>query len=176
MLKTPSFCLLWLYFFVSTTIAYGFLSINAFAKVQNLVGNGLTKLTMIVLAALMAATIFQSLSLKISDIKIVNIQDLINNYRDQVLADILKKAAEHESKNVMRLGDRLYSKFYSDVNTLRTEYAQLLVYGGQSLEMAGQELTKLEADAVALKLSVPMLLAARIAKIDRARAESLLKR
>jgi len=176
MLKTPSFCLLWVYFAVSTTVAYGFLSINAFAKVQNLVGTELTKLTMIILAALMAATIFQSLSLKISDVKIVNLQSLIDNYRAQVLADILKKSAEYESKKVMNLGDQLAKRFGGDLDTLRTEYTQLLVYGGQTLKLAGEELTKLEAEANGLKLSVPTLLAARIARIDRARAETLLNR
>ena len=174
MFKTPSFLLLWLYFVVSTTIAYGFLLINAVAKVQGLVGTGLAKLTMVIIAALSAATIFQSLSLKIADIKIVNLQSLIDNYRPQVRADILKKSAEYESKKVMSLGDELSKKF--EVSTLRTEYAQLLMYGGKTLEVAGQELRKLESDARDSNLSRSTILAARIARIDRARAETLLKK
>jgi hypothetical protein len=76
MLTTGSFYVLWITFSLLTAIAYFFLITTSISKVQGLVGTSGTKLTIIFLAALMGATILQSLSLKISDVKIVNLEAL----------------------------------------------------------------------------------------------------
>ena len=93
MFNTASFLLLWLYFAVSTLIAYCFLMTTAASKLQSYVAPPVAKLTGFVLAALGAATILQSFSLKLSDMKIVDVQHLIENYGTRVVADILKKSA-----------------------------------------------------------------------------------
>jgi len=174
MLNTVSFLLLWLYFAIVTGIAYGFLMTSALSKVESLVGVVFTKLTIFVIAALMAATVLQSLSLKIADVKIVNVQTLIENYRTQVLADILKKSAQREKLKAFHLGDRLSTKFRNKDRMLQEAYADLLTFSGRSVASIGQEIAHIQADATTLNISPVRLIAGRIVRLDSARARQLL--
>ena len=147
MLTTASFLLLWATFSILTGVAYFFLMTTSVAKVQNLVGPTGTKLTIIFLAALMGATVLQSLSLKISDVKIVNLQALLDGYRGQVLADITKRNSQIERLSAFRLGDQLSKEFQNNVNDLAAEYSQLLLFTGQTSASAAQLVAALEQEA-----------------------------
>ncbi len=124
MLRTPSFLLFWLVSFMLTTVAYFFLMTTSLIKIQGLVGVEATKLTAILLASLMQATILQSLSLKISEVKIVNLQALMDNYRTQVLEDITKKNSQIERLNAFNIADQLSDKFRDDEKGIMEEYSQ----------------------------------------------------
>jgi hypothetical protein len=174
MLTTASFLLLWATFSVLTGIAYFFLITTSVANVQSLVGPIGTKLTIIFLAALMGATILQSLSLKISDVKIVNLQALLDGYRGQVLADITKRNSQIEQLSAFRLGDQLAKKFQNNVNELAEEYSQLLLFTGQTKTSAAQFVAAIEQEATDLKISKVKLISGRIARLDGARGRQLL--
>ena len=174
MLNTASFLLLWVYFAIMTGIAYGFLSTSALSKVESVVGLAFTKLTIFVLAALMATTILQSLSLKISDVQIVNVQTLIENYRTQVVADILEKSAQMEKLRAFRLGDRLSKQFKNNGGMLQEAYADLLTFSGRPITSIGQEIADIQQDATILNISAVRLIAARIVRLDTGRAKQLL--
>jgi len=174
MLTTASFLLLWATFSILTGVAYFFLMTTSVAKVQNLVGPTGTKLTIIFLAALMGATVLQSLSLKISDVKIVNLQALLDGYRGQVLADITKRNSQIERLSAFRLGDQLSKEFQNNVNDLAAEYSQLLLFTGQTSASAAQLVAALEQEASDLKISKVKLIAGRIARLDGARGRQLL--
>jgi hypothetical protein len=174
MLNTPSFLLFWLVSFLLTTVAYFFLMTTALVKIQGLVGVEATKLTAVLLAWLMQATILQSLSFKFSDVQIINLQSLIANYRAQVLEDITKKNSELERLAAFRIADRLSEKFIHDEDGLLEEYSQLLLYTGQSAESVAAVIAETEANANNLNISKIKLIAGRIARLDRARAKQLL--
>jgi hypothetical protein len=157
-----------------TTVAYFFLMTTSLIKIQGLVGVEATKLTAILLASLMQATILQSLSLKISEVKIVNIQALMDNYRAQVLEDITKKNSQIERLNAFDIADRLSEKFRDDENGIMEEYSQLLLYTGQTAESAAHLIGATEKAAHDLNTSKVKLIAGRIARLDRPRAKQLL--
>jgi hypothetical protein len=174
MLRTASFLLLWLISFMLTMVAYLFLMTTSLAKIQGLVGPEGTKLTAILLAALMQATILQSLSLKISEVKIINLQALIDSYRTQVLEDITKKNSQRERLHAFHLADQLCQKFKDDVNGITEEYSQLLLATGQTQDSATQLVGTIEQNAKSLNISKVKLIAGSIARLDQARAKQLL--
>ena len=174
MLTTGSFLVLWATFSILTGIAYFFLITTSDAKVQSLVGPAGAKLAIILLAALMGATVLQSLSLKISDVKIVNLQALLDGYRGQVLADITKQNSQIERRSAFRLEDELSKKFENKVGELAEHYSQLLISTRQTSESAAQLVSAIEPDANRLRISQVRLLAGRIARLDPDRGRQLL--
>jgi hypothetical protein len=126
------------------------------------------------LAALVQATILQSLSLKVSDVKIINLQALIDGYRVQVLEDITKKNSQGERLQAFRLADQLCEKFRDNVDGIMEEYSQLLLYTGQTTESATQLVGAIQQNARDLNISTIKLIAGRIARLDHERAKQLL--
>jgi hypothetical protein len=122
----------------------------------------------------MQATILQSLSLKISEVKIINLQALIETYRTQVLEDITKKNSQTERLRALRLGDQLSAKFRYDSDGLMEEYSQLLLSTGQTPQSAAQLVGAIEQNANALNISKVKLIAGSIARLDHGRGEQLL--
>lgn len=174
MFTTASFLVLWTTFSILTGIAYFFLMTTSMPKIQSLVGPTGAKLTVIFLAALMGATVLQSLSLKISDVKIINIQALLDGYRGQVLVDITKRNSEIERLSALRLGDQLGKKFQDNVNELIGEYSQLLLSTGQTVASAAQLVAAIEQEARDLNIPKVKHIAGRIARLDGGRGRQLL--
>ncbi len=121
----------------------------------------------------MGATVLQSLSLKISDVKIVNLEALLNGYRGQVLADITKKNSEIEKLSAYRLGDRLAAKFKAKESELSGVYWELLIFNGQSSDSVAQIMNTLDKDVKTLGISRVNHVAARIVRLDIIRARQL---
>jgi hypothetical protein len=174
MLTTASFIVLWASFSALTGIAYFFLTTTSLSNVQGLVGPTGAKPTIILLAALMGSTILQSLSLKISDVKIINLQTLLDGYRGSVLADITRKNSEDEKLFAYRLSDKLAEKFKGRESDLFGEYSQLLLLTGQTAASAAQIISATENEVSALRISRVKHIAAKIVRLDPLRAKQLL--
>ena len=173
MLTTGSFLVLWGAFSALTGIAYFFLTTTSLARVQSLVGPTGAKLTIVILAALMGATVLQSLSLKISDVKVVNLEALLDGYRRQVLADIAKKNSENEQLAAYRLSDKLVKKFKNRVEELSVEYCQLFT---ESTESGMPLASVLESEATAKGIPTVNYIAAKIVRMNHIRARLLLQK
>jgi hypothetical protein len=175
-LSTTSFLLLWGMFSILTGIAYFFLMTTSSTSIQSMVGPVGTKLTVIILASLMGVTVLQSLSLKVSEVKILNLEALLNSYRGQVLADITKRNARNERLRAMRLEDRLAEKFRNRGEELLGRYAALLLYKGQNAVDAAKVLAALHKEAQNLNIPEALLVAGRIVRLDPERAEHWMSR
>jgi hypothetical protein len=173
-LVTGSFLLLWVVFSILTGIGYFFLMTTSVTNIQSLVGPVGTKLTVIVLAALVGATILQSLSLKISDVKIINVEALLNGYRAQVLADITRRNSQNERLRALHLGDRLAQSFRDRAAELEGKYAQLLLSVGQTSDDVARMIAVINEESSSLHISKVELIAGKIARLDPARAQHLL--
>jgi hypothetical protein len=121
----------------------------------------------------MGATVLQSLSLKISDVKIINLQALLDGYRGQVLVDITKKNSEIERLSAFDLRDQLVKKFQNNVQELAEEYSQLLSTE-QTVASAAELVAAIEQEARDLKIPKVKHIAGRIARMDPARGRQLL--
>ncbi len=174
MLSTGSFLLLWLVFSGLVGVAYLFLMKTSVGNIEAYVGGTGTKLTAIILSAVMGATIIQSLSLKISEIKIVNLQGLLDDYRRQVLEDITKRNSRIERRRAFLLGDQLVERFANHSDELRQEYCQILLF--TIPEDAENMHQRIEKDATAMKIDSVKLIAIRLARTDSDRAKQLLQK
>jgi hypothetical protein len=173
MLSTGSFYLLWVIFSCLVGISYFFLTKTFAAPIQTYVGAAGTQLTVVILAALTGTTVLQSLALKIADVKIVNLQGLLDDYRRQVLEDITKRNSRIERREAFLLADRLEKLFLGREEELRTHYCQLLFF--TLPDSAAEVQAKIEQDALTLVIAKFKLIALRIAIMDADRARQILE-
>jgi len=102
--QTGSFWLLWFVFVILNLIAWGAIEVAVGEKAQTWVGHPeLADLLVIVMATLGTITIFQSFTLKMADVKVVDIGPLVDNYRRTVLAAVANKVRDLRRRKEQRV-------------------------------------------------------------------------
>ncbi len=176
MFRTLSFWLLWLILCVLTLLSYGVLKTTAGTKIANAFGPELATLATIVLAVLSSLTFIQSFSLKIADVKLLDVQKILESFRIRVLTNISSDNAKRESLKRMRIADKLHAQLQNDVQALREQYAQVLAQAGIEPPRIAVLLTDSEHEAKAASLSLARILAQKITEINTERASDLIRK
>ena len=174
-LATFSFWVLWIVYTFLSSIAYGFLKIAAGDTISSTVTPQFAQPTLILLAVLGTVGVVQNLTLRIGDIKFVDLGKFLDGFRSQVLENIAKKSAVGDRLSTMKVADDLWARYRYDLDKLRNEYAAIMTSMGRSLPEIHQELLQLEQETTAAKLSFGISLARRIAQVDLDRAKQLLR-
>lgn len=173
--RTPSFLLLWIIYSILNILSFAALKLSIGPKILAFLGDpALATVMIIILSTLSTLTILQSFTLKIADYKFIDVGLLMEAYRKRVLDDIGNTVSTSTRRKELKLSDRVFAQFQANPQSLRDEYANVMSFGGRSLQEIGQELTQLEQEANANNLSFPRQLASRIAKTDPDRARQLL--
>jgi hypothetical protein len=173
---TPSFWLLWAVFVVLNLIAWAILGVAVGAKVKALVGSNpeAASLLLIIMATLGTITLLQSFTLKLSDVKLVDIGPLVDNFRRAVLAQIAERVKILRRRKEQKTAVKLANRFKGNVPNLRTHYLTVFAFGGVTAAQIATDLTRLENDAKACGAALEQLLAINIVQADIGFAESLL--
>ncbi len=172
--RTPSFWLLTIVFWVLTILAYGALTLSAGEQVKKWVGPDYAPLALVLAAAFGTVSVVQSFTLKVADMKFVDVGSWIEGFKASVLEDMAKQAAGMQSSKAMATATKLGKKFEKDLQPLRDAYALVMQFGGRSLADVKTELEQIETDAAAAMVSPHNALAARIAMADLQYAKDLL--
>lgn len=173
---TVSFWLLWTVFSVLNVIAWAAIRSVAYQRIRTLLADDtLAGLVIVILSTLCTLTILQSLTVKIAEYKFVDVGAVLENFRKSVLSDISERLAQITRLRQQRCADKLRKHYENDAQALRDAYADVMSFGGRTLQQIGAELAALTAAAAANDLSVERELASRIAKTDLPRARELTK-
>jgi hypothetical protein len=178
MVRTFSFWLLWVVFSVINIIALAVIQVAAGKNIEQMVGGDplTSQVVVVVLSVLATYTIIQSFTLKIADIKFVDVNAVLDGLKQTVVAQILDQVIALNTAEQQKLSTRIQSKFKNDLPGLKNEFLNTMdsVYRGDIAKIV-QELHDMETQAVAAGLSFANILALRIAKADRSRAKILAK-
>jgi hypothetical protein len=169
-LTTGSFWLLAVLFTVLNTVAFGALNITVGGKMQEWVGPQTSSLAMILLSTLGTIGILQSLTLKIADLKFIDLGKLVDGLKGRVLEDIAKNSADQQRMVAMKAADQLFQRYGTNQSVLRNEFASIMAFAGQTTIEVKTELVTLETECQASGLSFSRALSRRIAQIDVQRA------
>jgi|SRR5579862_178168 len=175
MVKSGGFWLLWIVQCILTLIAFAILRAGAGARIDAAVGSKFAPVFTVFLAVVGALTFIQSLSLKIADHKLLDLQKPLENFRSKVLEAISSKVADRERLRRMKVADLLCAKYHGDVQALREQYAHVMSTMGWDVGKIGKTLTQLEHESLAANLSLDKVLAQKIAQVNMERAQDLTK-
>lgn len=175
-MRTFSFWLMWLIFSILNLIAWAALKLATGEKIKTMLNNDeLTAVALVILSTLSTLTIMQSLTVKIADLKFIDLGQLLEGYRRTVLADISKCVLLETQRGELSLARQLNDKYGKLTQVLRDEYASVMLIGGRTAADIGAELQALEKEAKASNLTFENILVQRLVKADMERARQLLK-
>lgn len=173
--KSGGFWLLWVVQCILTLIAYAIVRAGTGPRIDAAVGTKFAPVFTVFLAVIGALTFVQSLSFKIADHKLVDLQKPLENFRSKVLESIASKVADGERLRRMKLADLLCERFQGDVQELRVQYAHVMSTMGWDVGKVGKALTQLEHESIAANLPLDKVLAQKIAQVNIDRAQDLIK-
>jgi hypothetical protein len=176
MLSTGSFWLLWVVFSVITGGAYALLATTKLSEAQGRLSEFGAKMITVGIAALTGITVLQSMSLRLWDSKIIDLQPLFDKYRAQVLADITGRNSRIERKTAFDLADKLFDKFQTRANELEHEFSQLLLVTLPDSNSVARQCEGIEQDSAKLNIPKVKVIATRIAIMDADRCRQILNR
>jgi hypothetical protein len=116
--------------------------------------------------------ILQSFSLRFGNYQIINVDDLIEDLKNSVLADISRLKVNQLKKDVQTTALKL-SSLCENENELSTQYL-MTIHSGTDFEKAEKEITDLKQYCENRNLDFKLLLAHRITQADLERAKNLI--
>ena len=169
-LRARSFWLLWFCTFILNILAFTALQAS---QTNNGSFGSAQPLALIVMSTLGTAVILQSFTFKIGDRKVVDVSKIMEDFRATVLEDVSRHAASAGRKFMLRTAESLFHAFQDNPEDLRTQFINVMSFGGRNAAQVQADLARLEADVQALRVPAAMLLAQRIAQADVQEAQRL---
>jgi len=173
---TGAFYLLWLVYAVLALLAYGMVQVAAGDRLLAFVGHPqLAHLFQVLLAVGGALTVFQSFTVKISNFKVVDLGQFVDQYRASVYSAITEEVVRQRKRRDQALAERLATKYGDMGDRLRDELNSLLQLAGVDGPDIVTKLQGIQAHANATGTSVVRGYATAVVLIDPQRAADLLK-
>lgn len=174
--RTPAFYLLWVIHSMLALLSYGALQVTTWEKMLGVVGHEqLARLLQVLVAVLGSLTVLQNFSLRISDVKIVDLGQLADRYRIAVYEAIGEEVVKSRKRRGQMIAARLAARFSADHQRLREELTALLRFSEMGENDIGLRLGEIDGYAAATKTSAGRAYATEIVLLDRQRAEDLAK-
>jgi len=168
MFCTPSFYLLLVIIYVINFFAAYFLvkGINVFKLEDNFV-------LVLFLSTFATMAILQSFSLRFGDYQLINIDDLIENLKNSVLADVSKLKMNRMKREIQTTANKIYGLIQDD-NELYTQFI-MTIQSGKDFTSAEKEMAELKRYCEDRHLDFRLVLANRITQADLQRAKNLVR-
>ncbi len=171
---TAAFWLLYLAFCALGLISYGALQVAAGQKIVEFVGHPqIAAILHTILAVGGALTVIQSLTVKLGDMKVVDLGEFVDRFRSKVKAQIVQRATQCQSTDNLRLIDRMARDFDHAPEALVGPLSTKLSQAGMNAAAAATEINGIRSHCQTVPIPLARGFAERLALMDADYAKGL---